>query len=59
MCPTTESEKKEISSVPYQSLIGALMWLAVSTRPDIAYAVSALSQYNINFGLLQKGYYAI
>jgi len=50
MCPTTESEKKEISSVPYQSLIGALMWLAVTTRPDIAYAVSALSQYNTNFG---------
>ncbi|XP_041564465.1 secreted RxLR effector protein 161-like [Drosophila elegans] len=50
MCPKTENEKEEVSSVPYQSLIGALMWLAVSTRPDIAFAVSALSQYNTNFG---------
>lgn len=34
---------------PYQSLIGALMYLAVSTRPDIAYAVNFLSQFNSNY----------
>ena len=31
---------------PYQNLIGSLNYLAVSTRPDISYAVSALSQFN-------------
>ena len=30
----------------YQSIIGSLMYAAVGTRPDIAYAVSKLSQYS-------------
>lgn len=36
---------------PYQSLIGALMHLAVSTRPDISYAVNYLSQFNTNYNI--------
>jgi hypothetical protein len=34
------------SHLPYQSLIGTLNWAAVSSRPDIAYAVSQLSRFN-------------
>lgn len=37
-------------SKPYSSLIGSLMYVAVFTRPDIAHAVSKLSQYSISFG---------
>lgn len=48
--PRTNEEITEMKDVPYQSLIGALMYLAVSTRPDIAYTISVLSQYNVNPG---------
>ncbi|KAH0818354.1 hypothetical protein GEV33_004437 [Tenebrio molitor] len=50
MCPKTEEEKKPVELLPHQSLVGSLMYLAVSTRPDIAHAVSMLSQFNTNFG---------
>lgn len=33
-------------NIPYQKLIGSLMYLAVLTRPDIAYSISLLSQFN-------------
>lgn len=42
----SEAKSKVLSSVPYQNLIGALMYLAVSTRPDIAFSLSYLSQFN-------------
>ena len=35
---------------PFRELIGCLMYLAVSTRPDISYAVNSLSQFNSKFG---------
>lgn len=38
-----------MSQYPYQNLIGALMYLAVSTRPDIAYIVNYLCQFNTNY----------
>nr|XP_041633477.1 secreted RxLR effector protein 161-like [Drosophila kikkawai] len=42
-------DEEEMKRYPYQSLIGSLMFLAVSTRPDIAFAVNFLSQFNSNY----------
>lgn len=43
---TLETQENDDDNHPFRELIGALMYLAVGTRPDIAYAVSALSQFN-------------
>jgi hypothetical protein len=41
-------EGKEVldSEYPYLSIIGALMYLANNTRPDIAFAVNLLVRYS-------------
>ncbi|KAL0435944.1 UNVERIFIED_CONTAM: Retrovirus-related Pol polyprotein from transposon TNT 1-94 [Sesamum radiatum] len=49
-CPKTDSEKKKMNKIPYSNAIGSVMYLMVSTRPDIAYAVSCLSRYMSNPG---------
>ncbi|CAG4955863.1 unnamed protein product [Colias eurytheme] len=41
-----DRSKSICQTYPYQQLLGALMYLCVLSRPDIAYAVSFLSQYN-------------
>ena len=43
--PTAEDEKDDMANVPYCELIGSLMYAAVAMRPDIAHAVTALSQF--------------
>lgn len=45
----SETESKDASTLPYQSLIGCLQWIANSTRPDVAHAVSQLSRFNANW----------
>lgn len=35
---------------PFRELVGALMYLSVTTRPDLAHSTSVLSQFNNNFG---------
>ena len=49
--PKTETEISDMKKVPYSNAIGFVMYLMVSTRPDIAYAVSCLSRYMSNPGM--------
>ena len=39
-----------MTKIPYRQAIGSLMWATVATRPDIAFAVSVLSQFLENPG---------
>ena len=49
-CPTTADERKYMEQFPYINAVGALMYLATSTRPDIAFTVSKLACFNSNPG---------
>lgn len=49
LAPPPVKDEKAMSKYPYQRLIGALMYMAVTTRPDIAFAVNYMSQFNSNY----------
>jgi ribonuclease HI len=48
--PTTKEEQEQMERIPYRQLIGGLLYAAISTRPDIAYAVNNLSSFLQNPG---------
>lgn len=43
--PQSDEEKEFMSSVPYASAVGSLMYAMVCTRPDIAHDVSVVSRF--------------
>lgn len=44
LCPMSKEEIKN-ESMPYREAVGSLMFLAIVSRPDIAYSVSSVSRY--------------
>ena len=48
--PSTPQEFAEMQDVPYHEAVRSLMYAALGTRPDIAYAVQTVSQFSINPG---------
>ena len=43
--PLSDEDAHILARLPYRSLIGSLMYLAVGTRPDISFAVARLCQF--------------
>ena len=49
--PQTQEDHDYMARIPYFNAVGALMWLAIATRPDILYAVGVLCRCNSNPGI--------
>src|SRR5258708_7728803 len=45
----TPAEHKDAKELPYQSLTGSLLYAAMATHPDIAYAIAQLCKYNSSY----------
>ncbi|KAF7353204.1 Gag-Pol polyprotein [Mycena sanguinolenta] len=51
MCPSTPEEHAEMVGKPYRTLVGAVMWGQLATRPDLSFPVSILTRFQTNPGI--------
>ena len=51
-CPTIAKVKEEMSSKPYASAIGSIIYAMLCTRPDLALAISLTNRYQSNPGMI-------
>lgn len=51
MCPVTPEDINTMKSHPYINIVGAIMYLAFFTRPDIAFTAVVLARFMSNPGL--------
>src|SRR3954470_2946850 len=49
-CPKTTDEQVEMSTVPYASAIGFVMYAMICTRLDVSYPLSVCRKYQSNPG---------
>ena len=50
--PSDATEMDHMKKIPYREAVGSLMYAAVATRPDVTFAISTLSQFLENPGLV-------
>jgi hypothetical protein len=46
MSPKSKDDRAFMKDIPYQEVIGSLMYLVQCTRSDLSYAVGSLSRFN-------------
>jgi len=44
-CPTTDSERKDMQKFPYRQVVGELLHLANTSRPDLSHCVGVLARF--------------
>ena len=49
-CPSKLDDIARMKNVPYREAVGSLMYAAMGTRPDIAFATSTVAQFSDNPG---------
>ena len=49
--PTTAADREKMSSIPYASVVGSLMYAMLCTRPDINLAISLVGRYQSDPGM--------
>src|SRR4051812_13441180 len=50
-CPKTPADKVKMTTLPYASAIGSLMYAMVCTRPDLAYVVGLPNRFQSDPGI--------
>ena len=48
VCPRTQDERTHMNLIPYASATGSIMYSMICTRPDVSYALSITSRYQLN-----------
>ena len=48
--PQNDTEIAEMRGIPYREAVGALMWVANMTRPDLAYTAHTIAKFGDNPG---------
>jgi histone deacetylase 1/2 len=48
--PTSPDDIKEMSTLPYRSIVGSLLYAARASRPDICWIVTTLAKFSANPG---------
>ena len=49
-CPINDDDKQIMSEYPYQELISALIWLSITSHPNISFTATHLAKFNLNPG---------
>ena len=50
LSPKTPEERNKMSSIPYTSTVGSIMYAMLYTRPDVAYVLGIVNRFQADLG---------